>query len=209
MFYEKLAQAKDEKRRLSTKQKLGVGAAGVLTPTLLKRLPLVERHILSRGEDKIREAFNKERSRIKDDLVDLHVAERVAPLHKNRLNDISVGDELPISGPVQFKKHIFEDTEYKQKIDDVLRMNKRKKARITEGVKKQLDLLSTEQLPLPTSYLKDAETAANKNIRMHESIKDTKLSRARKLKLGVLGLTGAYGAKKLFDRYNQRKQQRS
>ena len=191
MFYEKLAEAKEEKKQgLSLGQKAGVagvGLAGAMAPALgavYSKPTSAFNKILESGKherkaktlsdqfDANKAYFNSKKAPLLeeisniDPLIDYHSG-RIAgnPFERDKLDAINVRDRLK-----KLQKDLFQE----------------------------VDLLDTERL------------AKQKGIA--DAISETR-DRAFKVKrnklLGTMGLAGvgtAFAAKKLFDRYNKRKQ---
>ena len=187
MFYEKFAEAKEEKKRkgLSAGQMLGVGAGGLLGGYGGMRAsigPLSERAYNQRIASK--KEFLATRQRVWDERLNFQEnwpAERKAERAKIEARYQALREKLkqrmdPMSDEYMTRKHKLWTREVRE-----LDRHKRATDPISLAMKKRV--------------------AENKRI-------------SRKLELGVYGagLVGAgvaaYGAKKLFDQYNQRKQQK-
>ena len=193
MFYEKLAEAKEDKKQgLSLGQKAGVagaGLAGAATPAL------------GAVYSKPTSAFNKfledskysrkaDALRIQSQDLNNSYQKRLAPIQEeiNKLHDIKMDYFGQIAGAEGLEKQRLKVE--RNKLDELLR-----------EARKEYDTIDAEK------HVK------HKNISTGISDMSDRAFKVRRNKLlGTMGLAGvgtAFAAKKLFDRYNKRKQQSS
>lgn len=195
MFYEKLAEVKRDKKRegLSAGQKIGVGATGLLASALSKRTAtqlFFPWESTAAGDLKIRtdldkrlRALNNAGRVVSDGKIRTYFQDGTFD-DKHTLRNVQVGDifKTPRSG------------------DGIVR--------ITDDVKHELDQLLKApdpwKAPLNRKLREQYETEA---MRKRELLSN-KAHRRTLIRHGMIGLGAAYGAKKLYDRYNARKRQR-
>jgi hypothetical protein len=196
MFYEKLAEAKEEKKRkgLSTGQKIGVGGTGLLGYAMSSR--------------RYKPLFSWEDSRLGHDLL---ISGR-----DNKLRDLDLADIIVADGKRAGTFHADGTPDYKAALRS-LRVGDTAKTpnsglrsvTVTDGIKEQLDrLLEAEDpwtKPVKRKLADEYSTAASKA----RNELDRKTLTRKRIRHGIVGLTAGYGAKKLFDRYNARKQERN
>jgi|13_taG_2_1085334.scaffolds.fasta_scaffold00939_16 hypothetical protein len=188
MLYEKLAEAKDEKKRkgLSAGQMLGVGATGLLGGYGGMRASIEPL------EDRARNQMKASKEEF------LATSHRVWDEGLNRPENWTDGRKAERAKiETRYKNHL---EKLKQRIDPTSGAYIKRRHKLWGREIKEIHRHERATDPI--------HLALKKRVAENERIN-------RKLSLGVAGagLVGAgltsYGAKKLFDVYNQRKQQRS